>query len=301
MKRFVLLFLVIFFGCQTEDISSSSLTIQTDIDTTLARIGDVLNLNIISHNTSGRIVMFPDIQETESMEVRDKTIFARRNNPYQVNFKIVFWDTGSFQIPPYPVEILKADSTIDLTIETDPIDITIISMLTGAEDTNLRPIKDPVALKKTINWNRWILSAILFLLLLTLLGLWRRRIKKEPLEKIEVSKYQSAKDIAVARLKDLKKLINGDNKLFYLRTSFILREYIENQYYVRALEMTTGEIAEFEPEYNLEKDNFNNLINLLNRADLAKFAKFEFSVQDRKDDYKWMLNFISNSNENEVE
>lgn len=301
MKRFVLLLLVIFFGCQTEDTSLSSLTIQTDIDTTLARIGDVLNLNIISHNARDRIVMFPDIQETESMEIRDKIILTKRNNPYQVNFKIVFWDTGSFQIPPYLVEILKADSTTDLTIETDPIDIKIISMLTGAEDTNLRPIKGPVALKKPINWNRWILSVILFLLLLILLVLWRKRIKNEPLEKIEVSKYQSAKDIAIARLKDLKKLINGDIKIFYLRTSFILREFIENQYYVRALEMTTSEISKFEPEYNLEGDNFTNLINLLNRADLAKFAKYEFTVKDREEDYRWMLNFIAKSIEKEVE
>ncbi len=301
MKRFVLLLLFIFFGCQTEDTSLSSLTIQTDIDTTLARIGDVLNLNIISHNARDRIVMFPDIQETESMEIRDKIILTKRNNPYQVNFKIVFWDTGSFQIPPYTVEILKADSTTDLTIETDPIDIKIISMLTGAEDTNLRPIKGPVALKKPINWNRWILSVILFLLLLILLVLWRKRIKNEPLEKIEVSKYQSANDIAIARLKDLKKLINGDIKIFYLRTSFILREFIENQYYVRALEMTTSEISKFEPEYNLEGDNFTNLINLLNRADLAKFAKYEFTVKDREEDYRWMLNFIAKSIEKEVE
>ncbi|NHZ84968.1 MAG: hypothetical protein GWP19_03705 [Planctomycetia bacterium] len=301
MKRFVLLLLVIFLGCQNEDTSLSSLTIQTDIDTTLARIGDILNLNIISHNARNRIVMFPDIQETESMEIRDKTILTKRNNPYQVNFKIVFWDTGSFQIPPYPVEILKTDSTTDLTIETDPIDIKIISMLTGAKDTNLRPIKDPVALKKLINWNRWILSVILFLLLLILLVLWRKRIKNEPLEKIEVSKYLSAKDIAIARLKDFKKLIKGDNKTFYLRASFILREFIENQYYVRALEMTTGEISKFEPEYNLEGDNFNNLINLLNRADLAKFAKYEFTVKDREEDYKWMLNFIAKSIEKEVE
>ncbi len=301
MKRFVLLLLVIFFGCQTEDTPSSSLTIQTDIDTTLARIGDVLNLKIISHNGRDRIVMFPDMLETESMEIRDKTILAKRNSPYQVNFKIVFWDTGSFQIPPYPVEILKADSTTDLTIETDPIDIQIISMLNGAEDTNLRPIKDPLALKKPINWNRWILSTILFLLLLILLVLWRRRIKKEPLEKIEVSKYRSAKDIAIARLKDLKKLINGDNKIFYLRTSFIIREFIENQYYVRALEMTTVEISKFEPEYNLEKDDFNSLINLLNRADLAKFAKYEFTIKDREEDYRWMLDFFSDPNKKEVE
>lgn len=291
MKRFIFLLLVIFIGCKTDDISST-LTIQTDIDTTVARIGDVLNLNIISQNAGDRIVVFPDIQETESMEIRNKTILTKRHKPYQVNFQIVFWDTGSFQIPPYPVEILKAGSTNDLTIETDPIDIKIISMLTGAENTNLRPIKDPVALKKPIDWYRWILAVILFLLLLTVLILWQKRIKKEPLKKIEVSEYQSAKDIAVARLNDLKKLISSNNKTFYSQLSFIVREFIENKFYIRALEMTTGEISKLESNYNLNKDDFITIINLLNRADLAKFAKYEFTFQDREEDYKWMLNFI---------
>lgn len=293
MKRFILLLLVIFIGCQTDDISSS-LTIQTDIDTTVARIGDVLNLTISSQNAGDRIVVFPDIQETESMEIRDKTILTKRQKPYQVNFQIVFWDTGSFTIPEYSVEILKADSTKDIIINTDAIDIKIISMLTGVEDTNLRPIKDPIALKKPINWYRWTLAVILFLLLLSLVILWRKRIIIRPLEKIEVSEFQSAKEIAIARLKELKKLISKDNKIFYLQTSFILREFIENQYYVRALEMTTNEISEFQSVYDLQKDDFESLINLLNRADLAKFAKFEFTVHDRENDYKWMLDFISN-------
>lgn len=300
MLQIFFIFIILFIGCEPDN-DSAFLQIQADIDTTVARIGDVLNLNISSQNAGDRIVVFPDIQETESMEIRDKIIFSKRNKPYQVNFQIVFWDTGSFMIPEYSVEILRADSTKDLTIETDPIDIKIISMLTGVENTNLRPIKDPIALKKPINWYRWTLVVILFFLLLSLLILWRKRIRKEPLEKIEVSEFQSAKDIAIARLDELKKLIISDNKIFYLQASFILREFIENQYYVRALEMTTNEISEFESNYALNKNDYTNLINLLNRADLAKFAKFEFTVQDRERDYKWMQNFISNLNFEQIQ
>ena len=293
MKHFIFLLLIIFVGCQRNDITAT-FNIQTDIDTTVAKIGDVLNLNIISHNAGDRIVVFPDIQETESMEIRDKTILTKWKRPYQVNFQIVFWDTGTFQISSYPVEFLKADSTNDLTIKTDPIDIKIISMLTGSEDTNLRPIKDPIALKKPTNWYRWILAVILFLLLFALLFLWRKRIIKEPLIKIEVSEYQSAKDIAIARLIGLQKSMQSKNKIFYSLLSFIIREYIENEYYIRALEMTTSEISKFESIIDLEKDKFKTVINLLNRADLAKFAKYEFTVQQREEDYKWMQNFIAN-------
>jgi len=300
MLRIFFIFIILFIGCEP-DKDSASLQIQSDIDTTVARIGDVLNLSIISQNAGERIVVFPDIQETESMEIRNKSILTKRNKPYQVSFQIVFWDTGSFTIPEYTVEILKADSTNDISFSIDSIDVKIISMLTGAEDTNLRPIKDPVALKKLINWHRWTLATILFLLLLALFALWRKRIRKEPLTKIEVSDYQSAKDIAIMRLKELKNLISGDNKTFYSQSSFIIREFLENKFYVRALEMTTSEISEFESDYELNKDDFINLINLLNRADLAKFAKFEFTVQNRQDDYNFMLNFISHIKDEKIQ
>ena len=293
MLRIFFILIILFIGCESEN-DSASLQIHSDIDTTIARIGDVINLSVSAQNIGGRIALFPDMQETESMEIRDKAILTKWNKPYKVNFQIVFWDTGSFTIPEYSVEILKADSTKDIIINTDAIDIKIISMLTGVEDTNLRPIKDPIALKKPVNWYRWTLSVILFFLLLLLIILWRKRIRKKPFENIEVSEYKSAKDSTIARLKKLKKLISSDNKTFYLQASFILREFIENQYYIRALEMTTSEICEFEPNYALNMNDFTNLINLLNRADLAKFAKFEFTTDVRQDDYKWILNFISN-------
>ncbi len=296
MLRIFFIFIILFIGCEPEN-DPASLQVQVDIDTTIARIGDIINLGVTTQNARSRIVVFPNILETESMEIRNKEIHTIWNKPYKVNFKIVFWDTGSFTIPEYPVEILKADSTKDIIINTDAIDIKIISMLTGVEDTNLRPIKDPIALKKPINWYRWTLAVILFFLLLSLVVLGRKRTRKKSLNKIEVSEYQSAQDIALGRLDELKYMINSDNKIFYLQTSFILREFIENRYYVRALEMTTAEIRVFKSVYELQKNDFESLINLLNRADLAKFAKFEFAIPERQDDYKWMLDFISNIND----
>lgn len=292
MKRFILLLIVLFIGCESEN-NTGSLQVQSDIDTTVARIGDVLNLTIVTQNAGERIVIFPDIQETESMEIREKVILSKRNKPYQVNFQIAFWDTGSFTIPQYSVQILKPDSTKDIVVESDSITIEIISMLEGAEDTNLRSIKDPVPIKQPIDWIRWLLAILLLLLILLFLGLWRKRVKNKPLEKIEVSKYLSAKESALARIDNLKKLINTDDKTFYLHASFILREFIENQYYIRALEMTTGEIKKINTDIVLNRSIFNGVVNLLGRADLAKFAKYEFSINDREADYNWMLKFIT--------
>jgi len=294
--RIVLLIVILFIGCQTDE-QYNSIQVESEIDTTLARIGDVLKFNVRTHFADDRIVSFPDIEENESMEIRSKSVFVKNDVTNSVNFEIVFWDTGSFVIPAYPVQILNADSTIDFSILTDSANVNVISMLEGAEDTNLRPIKDPEPLKEPINWRRWLLAFLLAFLVMVLIGLWRRRIKKQPLGKISSSENQSAKDIAIARLDELQKIIKVDNKTFYLHLSFLIREFIENQYYLRALEMTTNEIRNFESEMDLDKNNFKGIMDILNRADLAKFAKQKFTITKRQSDYDWISDFIVNFNE----
>ena len=293
MKFGQLLILIFLIGCSSQE-SYDSVQIESNVDTTLARIGDVVNYNVISHFSKDRIVQFPDMPETESMEIRSKNVFVKNNNPINVIFEIVFWDTGTFYIPEYPVNFLKADSTLDFSIKSDSIKINVLSMVAGAENKSLRPLKDPVALKEPLNWYRIILLIILLFLILILLGLWRKRLKKPDLKKISVSASKSARDIAIARLGDFENTIKMDSKTFYLHASFIIREFIENQFYVRALEMTTNELRTFENEIVLDKKDFKSIINILNRADLAKFAKYEFSISDRKSDYDWIAEFLRN-------
>ena len=290
--RISILLLLLFIGCNSDD-NFGSIQVESNADTTLARIGDIIYLDVRVHNAGEKVLNFPDIQETESMEVRSKSVFVKDNNPQNVKFEIVFWDTGSFSIPEYPVQILKADSTLESSIMTDSIQVTVISMLEGAEDTNLRPIKDPVAIREPINWYRWSLAVLLAFLVMVLIGLLRRRIKKTPLEKIAVSESQSAKDIAIIRLDELQKIIKVDCKSFYLHASFLLREFIENQFYIRALEMTTNEIRVFKDDMELGKNNFTGIINILKRSDLAKFAKYDFTIPERQSDYDWIYKFIN--------
>ena len=43
--------------------------------------------------------------------------------------------------------------------------------------------------------------------------------------------------------------------------------------------------------------DFKGIFDILNRADLAKFAKQEFSTSERQSDYDWIANFIVNYKE----
>ena len=64
-------------------------------------------------------------------------------------------------------------------------------------------------------------------------------------------------------------------KTFYFELSQIIREFLEHEYFIRVLEMTTEEIREVLPQFEGEKEWEESLMNLLERADKVKFAKDE--------------------------
>ena len=83
--RISILLLLLFIGCNSDD-NFGSIQVESNTDTTLARIGDIINLDVMVHNAGEKILNFPDIQETESMEVRRKSVFANDYNTQNVKF-----------------------------------------------------------------------------------------------------------------------------------------------------------------------------------------------------------------------
>ena len=68
-------------------------------------------------------------------------------------------------------------------------------------------------------------------------------------------------------------------KEFYARLSHILREYTENSLYIRALEMTTGEIQNHLTNFPYNDDQIQDYINILSGADMAKYAKHVAAIE----------------------
>lgn len=85
--------------------------------------------------------------------------------------------------------------------------------------------------------------------------------------------------IALQALEELngKKLWqSGQYKLFHTELTDILRRYIEQRYQVSAMESTTDEILEMLLELTMtQKSSYNNLKEVLQMADLVKFAKYQ--------------------------
>jgi len=75
------------------------------------------------------------------------------------------------------------------------------------------------------------------------------------------------------KLKSEKLWHTGRNKEFYTRMSDILRIYINRRFQIDSLEMTTGEILELFRRDKNTQSVYQNLKQILQLADLVKFAK----------------------------
>ena len=65
----------------------------------------------------------------------------------------------------------------------------------------------------------------------------------------------------------------GNIKEYQSQLTYIIREYLENRYEINALENTTAQIRKDLKKINLEENLQNDLQNILQVADLVKFAK----------------------------
>ena len=90
----------------------------------------------------------------------------------------------------------------------------------------------------------------------------------------------------------------GNIKEYHSKVSEIIRRYTENRFKFIALELTTDEILE-ELKSMLSDKQLSDIKVLLQRADLAKFAKNKPIDTENKESMILAKQFINSTKENE--
>jgi hypothetical protein len=129
-------------------------------------------------------------------------------------------------------------------------------------------------------------------LLIAFVLLLRRRTKTDQDQIKPMQPYPSGYEVAIKKLSQLRADSAVTDKQFYVRLSYILREFIENQWYLRALEMTTDEIEDNKWNIRCSESDYRKIHAFLVRADLIKFAKAKASESVRTNNLKLITNFI---------
>ena len=203
-------------------------------------------------------------------------------------------DSGTQSIDSISVKFRDEDGQPH-TIETEPIDIEVSTMLSGEAPSldDLRPVKPPVELiVPPFPWFSWL--AGITVVVLSLLGFRRWRNRTRPQQAVVIPPHV----VAQQALQELRKknLAESDVKEFYVELTAIVRQYVESTTGVSAPEQTTDEflreIAHHPKFTTQERARFESF---LESADLVKYAAYLPDPDDIEAGFDRAAAFVASS------
>jgi hypothetical protein len=267
--------------------------VKAEIDTTNIRIGEQFQLKISVDETQN--VIIPKI-ELIGLEVIDSTRIDTIKNSLIRRYILTGFDSGAFYIPQQQI-FVKNQAFL-----TDSLLINIATIAIDTAKVKKFPIKS--IKKEPYTFDDFKIYIYLILAILAIIGFWIYWfVIKKRKETEDAPTYRTLPPFeeAILRLNELdEKLLWQNNKVkeYYSELTEIVRGYIERELKVPALENTTDEvlamIKDFKNADSIEtsKETIKKLKDLLQEADLVKFAKSKplaIEIEDDRRDAEFII------------
>ncbi|MBQ6083348.1 MAG: hypothetical protein IJK92_03240 [Bacteroidales bacterium] len=264
-----------------------SLTIPKDYYVEWGQFGDTLSKSIDVLNVG-------DITTTP-ISNSDNVIMSQ-------HLTLTSFDTGYVYVPEIGVTYSKSlEDSLRFTLYTNEAELYVTTV---AVDTTqaFRPIKtvirQNVTAKEVFPW------VVVVLVIAGIVYLIIRR-KKHPKVKekvVEEKKKPAIPAIVTARAKlaemrDNESWNSSKTKDYYTDLTDIAREYLEGQFEIDAVEMTTDEIMEAVNTLNINSFTKEKLHETLVTADFVKFAKANPTAEQNKKSFTDINGFVEDSYE----
>lgn len=289
-RGFFFLFCLLFYFT-----AFSQSLVKVEIDTTNIRIGEQFQYKITVDETEN--VILPGLQ-LDGLEIIDSTKVDTIENSLIRKYILTGFDSGAFYIPQQQV-FIKNQAYL-----TDSLLVNVATVAVDTTKVKKFPIK---AIKsEPYTFDDFKIYVIIALIALAIIGFWlywflgrkRKIVEDEP-----TYRTLAPKEEAMVKLKELdEKLLwqNNNIKEYYSELTEILRNYIERELKIPALENTSDEILSYIKEFNdsevidVPKDVVQKLKELLQEADLVKFAKSKPLAPEIEEDRKDAEDIINN-------
>lgn len=258
----------------------AQIAVSAEVDSTNMLIGDQLKLHIFANHSPDINVQKIDLSPFEAEEEIEivtegdwDTLQKNGTFVLQKDLTFTIFDSGYYWLPELPISYTQNGATNVSKTTKIPMRVGTVSI---ADTLQLAPIKDII--REEANWRDYlpfILSLLAFGLIAGLIYYFRKKKANAiapPPPEIKLPAHEIALT-ALDQLKSEQLWQQGDIKTYQSRLTYTIREYLENRYDIPALESTTEEI-----QRNLKQVDFDNswkdkLKNILQVADLVKFAK----------------------------
>ena len=307
MKRWFLIgmaLLAFAFGLNAQNVEVEGKVKSTDV-----QVGKPFTLDLSLKVPYGWFVEWNDfMQDTLSEQIDilkrgnvERTADADSNVIVKQQLTLMTFDTGQIQLPAVGLTYARSfDDPMRMQAFTEPIGLYATTM---AVDTLqpykpiVAPIAAPITMKEVFPW---ILAALLAVLLG--LGIWlflrRRKTRVDEDGNVIKGPVIPPYDKAVGELKRLreeKMWQSGKVKEYFSSLTDIAREYIEGQFGVNAVEMTTDDILDEIKPLRFPNEAYNKLKETMEVADLVKFAKYSATALESDTCLNHLTDFVNES------
>ncbi len=270
--------------------------VSIETDTTSIKIGAQIQFKITVNEINN--IVFPKLQldSLGKVEVIESLPVDTLKNRLEKKYLLTSFDSGQYVIPKQLVLINNKQ------FYTDSLLINVATVKVDTLKQKMFPIKSIKKEPKTFDdykYLLWWLIPILILLAVVLYFIFRKKEKKE-IPKVYVAPIKEA----LQRLKELdeKQLLQQNKiKIYYSELTDIVRTYIEKDINIPALESTTNELIEIINDFNessklgISKDTIQQLKEVLQSADLVKFAKSKPIIEEIKRDRTAVEDVLKNT------
>ncbi|SFR55769.1 hypothetical protein [Maribacter stanieri] len=278
--------------------------ISTKVDTTFIKIGEQVQWTVTVDIDSTDFVIFPEGQTFSPLETVEAfaTDTTRKKDrlTLQKIYALTQFDSGAYKLPSQRIDIngtgFMTDSML-INVATIPVDTL---------NQKMYDIKPLINVEKS-NYDFWT-YLLIGLLILSILGglLYWFVFRKKPLteeEKVALLPPYDRALLELKRLENSKYLIQDEYKQYYSELTTIVRSYLEEDAHVTALESTTGQLIEKlellkdAGELKLDDDTIKQFQQILQTADLVKFAKNKPSTTVAEQDRKLVEQIVEKTHE----
>ncbi len=276
MKYFVFIFYNLLAISQLAQAQTSTIA---SLDSNHIVIGDALRLHIRLDADATIAKVKTSVWDSSGVEILRREATQRQNQ----DFVLTAFEAGTFTLPRLPVVWETSDGRTDTAL-TNPLVLTVTA-LALPDSAQIRPIKD--ILEEKNNWLDYLPLVATILIFILFVLLLRKIFRKPKKNKIEVQEVVLPKvlpsAVALQKLEMLRQAAlwqQGKIAEYHTELSFIVREFLENQHQILALESTSHEILSvLEKEKNITNAYASDLKYFLDTTDLVKFAKLQAPVE----------------------
>ena len=281
--------------------ASAQVKVETQIDSLQILIGEQAHISLSVTLPEGKSAQLPEFEYTQQITPGVEVLEAGSidttrldNGMMQLSrvYTITSFDDTLYYLPPMKVVVDGKEYTsrnLALKVFTLEVDTLHPNQFFPQKTVQDNPF----------SWDEWKglfwLSVLVVLLAALIYYLYiRLRDNKPIISKIRIVKHLPPHQKAMMEIKKIKDEhaeVSEDQKSYYTRLTDTLRTYLEERFGFHAMEMTSGEILE-RLRQEEDQNKLAELRDLLETADLVKFAKHSAMLNERDRNMESVVEFI---------